>query len=286
MARVSNRKEDVTAGLGGSGIVTTIAVLIGQVSFAAALCGDEVSGSVSRPAFSAEEIAGETVVEWVASLATATPNLAKGEWLGQLVRGRIDLRYEALGEKPFMLIGSEIAKSGHRPDPVRGLTVGDEAHGAFTSPETPIYVDGCQYMANIYNENPTGGPNAAGVWLMRDGCGSTTGRVLWNGEPVENAIVALDAEGHKVTAVGTTDAQGRFRLGPYRPGDGAVAGGHRVRIEKLETKSVTTDGINQVSVMPQQYANTATSGLVAIVTVDGKTDLMFAVTGPRVEVRR
>jgi len=114
----------------------------------------------------------------------------------------------------------------------------------------------------------------------------TSGRVLWNGEPVENAIVALDSEVHKVTAVGTTDSQGSFRLETYRPGDGAVAGGHRVRIEKLETKSVTADGINQISVMPQKYCKAATSGLTATVTEDGKTELVFEVTGPRVEVRR
>ena len=112
------------------------------------------------------------------------------------------------------------------------------------------------------------------------------GRVLWNGEPVENAIVALDSAVHRVTAVATTDDNGYFKLETYRPGDGAVAGEHRVRIEKVETKSVTTDGINQVSVMPQQYANAATSGLTATVTEDGKTDLVFEVNGARVEVRR
>jgi hypothetical protein len=114
----------------------------------------------------------------------------------------------------------------------------------------------------------------------------TAGRVLWNGEPAENAIVALDSTVHNVTAVGTTDAQGWFRLETYRPGDGAVAGAHRVRIEKVETKSVTTDGVNQVSVMPQRYADSATSGLTATVTEDGKTDLVFEVKGPRVEVWR
>jgi hypothetical protein len=114
----------------------------------------------------------------------------------------------------------------------------------------------------------------------------TSGRVLWNGKPVENAIVALDSEVHTVTAVGTTDAQGLFRLETYRPGDGAVAGRHRVRIEKLETKSVTADGINQISVMPQRYCKAATSGLTATVTEDGKTKLLFEVTGLRVEVRR
>jgi hypothetical protein len=107
------------------------------------------------------------------------------------------------------------------------------------------------------------------------------GQVHWNGEPVENAIVAFDSLVHKVTAVGTTDAKGVFRLETYRPGDGAVAGEHRVRIEKLETTTVTADGITQVSVLPRRYADSKKSGLMATVTEDGKTNLLFEVTGPK-----
>ena len=36
-------------------------------------------------------------------------------------------------------------------------------------PETPIHIGGRQYMTNVYNSNPVGGPTVAGVWLMRDG---------------------------------------------------------------------------------------------------------------------
>ncbi|MEI6421925.1 MAG: hypothetical protein WCP55_06875, partial [Lentisphaerota bacterium] len=37
------------------------------------------------------------------------------------------------------------------------------------APETPVYIGGRQYMTNIYNSNPVGGPRVAGVWQMRDG---------------------------------------------------------------------------------------------------------------------
>jgi hypothetical protein len=57
----------------------------------------------------------------------------------------------------------------HRPDPAAGLILGNEAFGALKSPETPIHLGGRQYMLNVYDENPTGGPRVAGVWLMRDG---------------------------------------------------------------------------------------------------------------------
>ena len=36
-------------------------------------------------------------------------------------------------------------------------------------PEWPIHLHGRQYMTNIYNSNPVGGPTVAGVWQMRDG---------------------------------------------------------------------------------------------------------------------
>ncbi|HVU52955.1 MAG TPA: hypothetical protein VHL80_19870, partial [Polyangia bacterium] len=36
-----------------------------------------------------------------------------------------------------------------------------------TGPETPIWIDGRQYMTDAFNARPTGGPFVANVWLMR-----------------------------------------------------------------------------------------------------------------------
>jgi len=36
------------------------------------------------------------------------------------------------------------------------------------APETPIYVEGRQYMTNCHDSNPTGGAATAGLWLMKD----------------------------------------------------------------------------------------------------------------------
>jgi hypothetical protein len=44
---------------------------------------------------------------------------------------------------------------------------------------------------------------------------------------------------------------------------------------------VTADGITQVSVLPRRYADSKKSGLTATVTEDGKTNLLFEVTGPK-----
>ncbi|HTA20517.1 MAG TPA: hypothetical protein VK989_14595, partial [Polyangia bacterium] len=38
-----------------------------------------------------------------------------------------------------------------------------------TAPETPIYVGARQYMTDVFNSQPTGGPKIGNVWLMRDG---------------------------------------------------------------------------------------------------------------------
>jgi hypothetical protein len=37
------------------------------------------------------------------------------------------------------------------------------------APETPIYVDGRQYMTDVFNSQPTGGPSIGNLWLMREG---------------------------------------------------------------------------------------------------------------------
>ena len=57
----------------------------------------------------------------------------------------------------------------HRPGSETDLNLWGSDHGASMSPETPIHHGGRQYMVNVYNANPVGGPRVAGVWLMRDG---------------------------------------------------------------------------------------------------------------------
>jgi len=56
---------------------------------------------------------------------------------------------------------SQLRSVFYRPEEQR-YTVGG-------TPETPIYLGGRQYMTNIYNSNPVGGPTVAGLWQMRDG---------------------------------------------------------------------------------------------------------------------
>jgi DNA-binding beta-propeller fold protein YncE len=54
----------------------------------------------------------------------------------------------------------------HRPGPE---SFDGECYGANYSPDAPVYLNGRQYMVNVYNGNPISGPAMGGVWLMRDG---------------------------------------------------------------------------------------------------------------------
>jgi hypothetical protein len=106
--------------------------------------------------------------------------------------------------------------------------------------------------------------------------------VTWNGEPAKDTVVVFESTAHSAMAVGRTDGFGACRLKTYEPGDGAVAGEHRVRIEQFVVTGTTGDGrILDASIMPKQYADASTSGLTAEVTPTGKNNITFEVSGPR-----
>lgn len=108
------------------------------------------------------------------------------------------------------------------------------------------------------------------------------GVVTWDGKPAPNAIVTFHAEGGGISAVGQTDAAGRFRLGTFAADDGAVAGNHGVRVETIEVVSVDAEGrLTERSVMPATYEDAKTSGLVAEVTKKGPNQFTFDIVGPR-----
>ena len=76
----------------------------------------------------------------------------------------------------------------------------------------------------------------AGVCLLAlPGCGDgrpktiqVTGTVTYRGKPVQGAHVTFTPQGNR-SASGETDAEGRFTLLSFAPGDGAVAGEHVVK---------------------------------------------------------
>jgi len=83
-----------------------------------------------------------------------------------------------------------------------------------------------------------------------------SGTVTFDGAAVEGAVVSFVSLQHNLTAVGLTDAQGRFVLKTFTPDDGAVAGEHRVRVTKIEVTGYNQEGnaIGHVNRLPERYA--------------------------------
>ena len=79
-----------------------------------------------------------------------------------------------------------------------------------------------------------------GLLTLTVGCGQAsavkmvrvTGTVKYKGEPVKDAVVTFATEKSPRTAVGMTDAQGKYSLTTLKTNDGAVAGDHTITIFK------------------------------------------------------
>jgi len=137
--------------------------------------------------------------------------------------------------------------------------------------------------------------------LLITGCGKTAanrpktvkvnGVVLYNGQPVEGALVMLvstDPNGRG--AVGKTDASGKFTLTTFDPGDGAIPGTYNVAISKTilegepppenpqNTGGVEPDKRVSKDLLPPKYKVAATSGLKAEIKEPGPVELKFELT--------
>ncbi len=67
----------------------------------------------------------------------------------------------------------------------------------------------------------------AAVGCGRRDMGPVSGTLRYQGKPVPDAVVKFTAQS-RPTAVGRTDAEGRYTLTTFRKGDGAYGGSHRV----------------------------------------------------------
>lgn len=93
-----------------------------------------------------------------------------------------------------------------------------------------------------------GGCSRPSEWKsMRPPTHAAGGVVTYRGQPVVDGLVVFLTNPSyekwkygEVAAIGVTDADGRFRLRTFQPGDGAVAGRHTVLVQK--TTQATPDG--------------------------------------------
>ena len=122
-----------------------------------------------------------------------------------------------------------------------------------------------------------------------------SGTVTHNGEPVEGATVSFQSATGANSAVGTTDATGKYTLTTFAAGDGAVPGDYKIKVVKFDkpaqTKVVDESSENYVApiegqgnappknLLPQTYADATKSGLTATVTEDANQVFDFALEG-------
>lgn len=122
-----------------------------------------------------------------------------------------------------------------------------------------------------------------------------TGIVTHNGQPVEGATVSFQPTGTGTAAIGKTDASGKYTLTTFASGDGALPGEYQVKIVKLDVKIAETvdedsEGYEAPAegetvaapenLLPESYADPATSGLTATVTEDESQNTFdFALEG-------
>lgn len=107
------------------------------------------------------------------------------------------------------------------------------------------------------------------------------GLVTYRGEPVPEAVVVFQPDGHKYAAAATTDAEGKFDLKAFPPESGAVPGAYRVTLMKISQDDVVYEKTPRRSVpqpkslIPAKYADPTKSGLTVEIPADGAEELRF-----------
>jgi hypothetical protein len=132
----------------------------------------------------------------------------------------------------------------------------------------------------IHLDKPAALARAAGaacrlcLILLLAGSGCSDGRpqrvpisgvVLIDGKPLKHGVVQFAPVGAR-PSTGFLNAEGRFSLSSYQPGDGATLGKHKVRVDAAESIGEDTRKWHA----PKRYASVNTSGLE--VQIDGPRD--------------
>jgi len=108
---------------------------------------------------------------------------------------------------------------------------------------------------------------------------AAAGVLTVRGQPVAGATVVMHHAEGRASAIGTTDAEGRFTLTTYQKDDGAPAGQYRVTVAKNDTTEVEPGVLAPLSAeptrptIPPSYGNPETSGLTCEIPPDGNTEI-------------
>jgi hypothetical protein len=110
-----------------------------------------------------------------------------------------------------------------------------------------------------------------------------SGRVAYRGKPLGNVAVVFQSIDGKVSAVGTTDASGTFRLTTYSPDDGAPPGSYKVTVAAGGSAREIEPGVLAPvaeeaaagSPVPVRYADPTRTDLTADVKENGANRFTF-----------
>jgi len=111
---------------------------------------------------------------------------------------------------------------------------------------------------------------AAGCGPSRPGLLPAEGVVTLDGKPLAEASVVFQPAAGGRPATGVTDADGRFKVGTFRPRDGALPGTHVVTVARSEGTSPS----DMRWISPKVYSLADQSGLSATVA-PGSTKFIF-----------
>ena len=130
------------------------------------------------------------------------------------------------------------------------------------------------------------------VSLSVAGCGSGAtsgatkagGTVTYHGQPLSGVNVTFTPE-QGPCATGATDSAGRFSLMTIRPGDGAVAGKHKVtlspgggQVPPMPGTPEAAQAAAAATPFPAKYSSPATSGLTLEVKAGEANDFKIELT--------
>jgi hypothetical protein len=110
----------------------------------------------------------------------------------------------------------------------------------------------------------------AGCGPSRPGLLPVDGVVTLDGKPLAEASVVFQPAGGGRPATGVTDANGRFKVGTFKPRDGALPGAHVVTVARSEGTSPS----DTRWISPKIYSLADQSGLSATVA-PGSTTFTF-----------
>jgi hypothetical protein len=113
-----------------------------------------------------------------------------------------------------------------------------------------------------------------------------SGKVLYKGEPLDDALVLYQPTSGDTAAHGKTNAEGKFVLSTFGENDGAPAGSYKVVITKIEyivkPTAYNSPEENAVARMPKhllpaKYSKKETTDLTADVSSSGANETVFEI---------